>query len=187
MERLKQTNEVQLVPFNKSFLETIWKIGFSTEKPEWTKWNAPYFNDYRKFEDVKSFIASPIADFLMSEDCKCIVADAKPVGMVSKSWVDEATRWLEIGIVIYDDKIWSQGIATTALTKWVDAIFHETDTLEHIGMTTWSGNGAMMVVAEKLGFLKEGQIRKVRYYQGQYYDSVKYGVLREEWNKRALG
>lgn len=37
-------------------------------------------------------------------------------------------------------------------------------------MTTWSGNGTMMAVAEKLGFLKEGQIRKVRYYQGQYYD-----------------
>ena len=43
----------------------------------------------------------------------------------------------------------------------------------------------MMVVAEKLGFLKEGQIRKVRYYQGQYYDSVKYGILREEWAARA--
>ena len=33
----------------------------------------------------------------------------------------------------------AEGIATTALTKWVDAIFHETDALEHIGMTTWSG------------------------------------------------
>ena len=185
MESLKQTTEVQLVPFNKSFLETIWKIGFSTEKPAWTKWNAPYFNDYRKFDDAESFGESPIADFLMSEDCRCIVVGGQPVGMVSKSWVDEATRWLEIGIVIYDDQLWSRGIATTALTKWVDAIFHETDMLEHIGMTTWSGNGAMMVVAEKLGFLKEGQIRKVRYYKGQYYDSVKYGILREEWAARA--
>ena len=59
-------------------------------------------------------------------------------------------------------------------------IFQETDALEHIGMTTWNGNGAMMAVAEKLGFLKEGQIRKVRYYQGHYYDSMKYGILREE-------
>ena len=37
-------------------------------------------------------------------------------------------------------------------------ISRETDALEHIGITTWSGNGAMMAVAEKLGFLKEGQI-----------------------------
>ena len=40
MESLKQTTEVQLVPFNKSFLETIWKSGFSTDHPAWTKWNA---------------------------------------------------------------------------------------------------------------------------------------------------
>ena len=121
----------------------------------------------------------------MSEDCRCIVAGGLPVGMVSKSWVDEATRWLEIGIVIYDDQLWGDGIATNALTKWVDTIFQEIDALEHIGLTTWSGNSAMMAVAEKLGFLKEGQIRKVRYYQGQYYDSVKYGILREEWTTRA--
>ena len=30
MENLKQMTEVQLLPFNKSFLETIWKSGFST-------------------------------------------------------------------------------------------------------------------------------------------------------------
>lgn len=38
----------------------------------------------------------------------------------------------------------------------------------------------MIAVAKKLGFLKEGQIRKVRYYQGQYSGSMKYGILREE-------
>lgn len=39
----------------------------------------------------------------------------------------------------------------------------------------------MMRLGEKLGMEKEAQIRKVRFWQGQYYDSVKYGVLREEW------
>lgn len=43
----------------------------------------------------------------------------------------------------------------------------------------------MMAVAEKLGFLKEGQIRKVRYFQVQDYDSMKYGILREESATRA--
>ena len=39
----------------------------------------------------------------------------------------------------------------------------------------------MMKVAEKLGMTKEAVIRKVRYYNGTYYDSIKYGVLRDEW------
>ncbi|HHB0719010.1 TPA: GNAT family N-acetyltransferase [Enterococcus faecium] len=33
---------------------------------------------------------------------------------------------------------------------------------------------------EKCGMTKEGAIRKVRFLNNQYYDSVKYGILREE-------
>jgi RimJ/RimL family protein N-acetyltransferase len=28
---------------------------------------------------------------------------------------------------------------------------------------------------------KEAQVRQVRYWQNRYWDSVKYGILREEW------
>nr|MCX4136420.1 GNAT family N-acetyltransferase [Vibrio parahaemolyticus]MCX4136492.1 GNAT family N-acetyltransferase [Vibrio parahaemolyticus]MCZ6386917.1 GNAT family N-acetyltransferase [Vibrio parahaemolyticus]MCZ6386980.1 GNAT family N-acetyltransferase [Vibrio parahaemolyticus] len=31
---------------------------------------------------------------------------------------------------------------------------------------------------------QEARLRKVRYYNGEYYDSVKYGVLRSEWSER---
>lgn len=41
----------------------------------------------------------------------------------------------------------------------------------------------MMHLAEKIGLKKEAQIRRVRYFQGFYYDSVKYGILRSEWKK----
>lgn len=51
-------------------------------------------------------------------------------------------------------------------------------------MTTWSGNPRMMSLALKLGFQQEARLRKVRYYDGKYYDSVKYGVLRSEWQAR---
>jgi RimJ/RimL family protein N-acetyltransferase len=45
----------------------------------------------------------------------------------------------------------------------------------------------MMRCAEKLGMQQEARIRKVRYYQGEYYDSVKYGVLKEEWQTLIQG
>ena len=41
----------------------------------------------------------------------------------------------------------------------------------------------MMKLSEKLGLKLEGRIRKVRYYKDVYYDSVKYGILREEYYK----
>lgn len=53
-------------------------------------------------------------------------------------------------------------------------------------MTTWSGNERMIRVAEKLGMQLEGRIRKVRFHEGNYYDSVRMGILREEWES-AMG
>lgn len=38
----------------------------------------------------------------------------------------------------------------------------------------------MMRLGERSGMQLEGRIRKVRYWQGEYYDSIKYGLLRTE-------
>ncbi len=38
----------------------------------------------------------------------------------------------------------------------------------------------MQKIGEKCGMTKEGVIRKVRFLNNQYYDSVKYSILREE-------
>jgi RimJ/RimL family protein N-acetyltransferase len=42
----------------------------------------------------------------------------------------------------------------------------------------------MMKVGEKLGMTLEARLRKCRYYNGEYYDSIRMGLLREEWELR---
>lgn len=76
---------------------------------------------------------------------------------------------------------WGNGIASIALKTWLAELFAQHPELPHIGLTTWSGNIGMLRVSEKVGLLHEGTIRQVRYWQGTYYDSVKYGVLRSEF------
>lgn len=173
--------DIELVRFQEEYSNQIWEVGFSKEYPEWAKWNGPYFEDYLSYPSVETFRESPDWKYLLKDNCRCILVNGTPIGMVSRNWHDEKTRWLEIGIVIYDDSYWHSGVGTRALELWTDLTFQDFPEIEHIGLTTWSGNTRMMRSAEKLGFLKEAQIRKVRYWQGVYYDSVKYGVLREEW------
>ena len=103
--------------------------------------------------------------------------------MVSQNWIDEKTRWMEIGIVIYDENYWNKYIGTKALKLWTSEVFNAHPEIEHLGLTTFSGNPRMMKTAEKIGFIQEARIRKVRYWKGTYYDSMKYGVTREEWEK----
>lgn len=174
---------IELDKFNENYLKDIWKVGYSQDMPEWAKWNGPYFEEYTCYKDEKSFSQSEDWKFLLKDNCRAILIDKKAVGMVSRNWHDRKTRWMEIGIVIYDESFWSKGYGKEAFKIWISQSFKDYPELEHLGLTTWSGNKRMMGLAEKLGFLKEAQIRKVRYWQGFYYDSIKYGVLREEWFK----
>lgn len=60
----------------------------------------PYFDDYTSYSTFSNFKYSSIAEYLLSDSCKCICVEKRAIGMVSKNWIDKSTRWLEIGIVI---------------------------------------------------------------------------------------
>ena len=40
-----------------------------------------------------------------------------------------------------------------------------------------------MRLAEKLGYQEEARFRKARIVNGEYYDGIGFGILREEWEK----
>jgi RimJ/RimL family protein N-acetyltransferase len=149
-----------------------------TQNKEWTKFNGPYF----PYEPPtrESFEKEEFAKLTKGENSLLVTVDDKPVGSVSYYWECKSTRWLEAGIAIYDSNYWNKGIGTQALELWITHLL-KTQEIERVGATTWSGNPGMIACAIKAEMRLEAQLRKVRYYQGQYYDSVKFGVLREEW------
>lgn len=172
---------IQLAPCDRQNLKIIWDIGFREARPEWKNWDGPYFDDdYSSYQTFAAFLDDN-AEFYENEGRRCILYDGKPVGIVNRFWKDAKTRWLEVGITLFEAPTWGHGIGTEALKLWISETFNDFPELEHVGLVTWSGNHRMMRVAEKLGMVQEARIRKVRFYNGVYYDSVSYGVLREEW------
>lgn len=173
------TQRVTLRPAHDHEARTLHDL--LTHDDEWTRWNGPYIPyEHPTFEAYESRMFQRLR---AGQLARVIDVDGDPVGVVTFYWQDERTRWLEAGVVIYDPARWGQGIATRALTQWVTHLF-ETQVIERVGMTTWSGHARMMACAERLGFTLEGRLRKVRYHEGVYYDSIKYGVLRQEWAER---
>ncbi|MFL2020284.1 GNAT family N-acetyltransferase [Weissella hellenica] len=171
---LKQLRVQDLLPF--------WELAFSNPDAEWTKWNGPYFHDTlptkKDFIDLKQF--NP---YLENPMRKVIWLNNEMVGLVSAYYEDvPLNQWLDVGITVYKQTNWHQGIGKVALDQWITELF-ETTTLPHIGLTTWSGNLRMIALAESLQLIKEAEVRQVRFWQNKYWDSVKYGVLRDEWIK----
>lgn len=157
----------------------LWKMAYDGDL-EWTKWNGPYFNNpILTFEEFKKVAEE---NYLNNPYRAVIVYENKVVGQVSAFWEDgELKNWLEFGILLYEQNTWSKGMGSIVTKLWITHLFEITPHIHRIGFTTWSGNKGMMKVGEKIGMTKEAQIRKVRYYQKKYYDSIKYGVLRNEW------
>ena len=175
----KLKKEITVKKISENDFKRLHSIIYQGENPEWKKWDGPYYDDY-KFTDYENFLKDKV-DFFKSDNVKGIYIDGILMGTVSRYWEDRKTRWIEVGIVIYDSNYWYGGYGSEALKIWTTKTFDDFPELEHIGLTTWSGNISMMKSAEKIGYKLEGRIRKVRYHMNEYFDSMKYGVLREEW------
>ncbi|MCZ4271799.1 GNAT family protein [Maritalea porphyrae] len=150
------------------------------------QFNGPYFGlpddaeQDRYIQRLREKLEAPEQDLK-----KLLIIDARSdriLGEVSWYWRSKATYWMEIGILIFNQSDWSKGIGANALKLLIGQLFADRDELVRIGLTTWSGNQGMMRLAQKLGMRQEACYRKARFWQGQYYDSVSYGVLKEEWS-----
>lgn len=152
---------------------------------EWHKWNGPYFkkDTQEEFEKNMNELEGKLKKGEELKN-KHIYIDNELAGEVSWYWRSKETLWLDMGLLIMDESYWGKGIGTKVLKIWIDRIFEEMPELVRVGYTTWSGNKGMMKVGEKLGMVKEACFRNARILGGKYYDSVSYGVLREEWENK---
>ncbi|MGM7684538.1 GNAT family N-acetyltransferase [Cytobacillus sp. Hm23] len=172
-------NKVILRSIEQQDLPVLWDFIYGEDVPEWKKWDGPYFPLEK--ESIEEFKVS-MAKHMQEASLFAIEVNGKLVGTTTYYWEYKPTRWLEVGIIIYDPNYWSDGYGTDALILWVTEMFKRFP-IERVGLTTWSGNERMMKSAEKLGMKLEGRLRKCRYHNGIYYDSIKMGVLRDEWEQ----
>ncbi|MFT8312084.1 MAG: GNAT family protein [Sporolactobacillus sp.] len=87
------------------------------------------------------------------------------------------------GIPLCQFRYWRRKLRhNSAFGLWTDYLFQAMPEIVRVDLRTWSGNFGMMKLAEKLGYTKEACFRKARIVNGKYYDSIGYGVLREEWD-----
>lgn len=177
---ISMRKDIYLKPIKRDELYLIWAVSYGPKADlEWMKYNGPYFNN--PVESWTEFAIGYGESLIDNPMCKAIVVNNQIIGLVTAYWEDGGLRqWLEVGILIYDSRLWRRNIGTIALSMWITELFDKFEHLPHIGFTTWSGNPGMEKIGTKCGMKEEARIRKVRYVGGNYYDSVKYGILRDE-------
>ncbi|TDB49740.1 GNAT family protein [Bacillus sp. CBEL-1] len=173
-----------LTELSDSDLDEYYYWKFEEEQKEAKKWNGPYIPEpWKSKEEFKQLWvqANELLPGVPRELAIKGKGSSKFIGTVGTYWVDRNTNWAETGIVIYNPDYWSGGYGTDAYRLWIDFLFENTN-LHRLGMSTWSGNHRMLKVANKIGMKEEARIRDARMVDGKYYDAVKMGILKTEWD-----
>ena len=172
-------HELTIRPVKLDDLKRLWELIYKDEQPEWKLWDAPYYPHqaltYEEFMPKGETFVN--CDYFWAIEVNGIIR-----GIISYYWEHEPSKWLEMGIVLHESSSWGNGLGTRAMKLWINHLF-TTMPLVRVGYTRWSGNERMIRVGEKLGMTLEARIRKVRFYNGHFYDSIRMGLLREEWEK----
>lgn len=174
-------NKVVLKKAIKEDIDELYFWKYEEKEQAAKKWNGPYITEERisKEEYRKQWVQEIFSDIPAS---LIIKGDGKAIGYVGSYWVDKNTNWLETGVVIYDKNFWNGGYGSEAYKLWIDFLFRSTS-IHRLGMSTWSGNVRMMKAAEKIGMKEEARIRDARMVDGNYFDAIKMGILRGEWEE----
>ena len=106
--------------------------------------------------------------------------DTRPIGVVT---VEDAS-WRRPELVYWlVPEVHGEGYGAEAVSLVVDYVFR---TYDHpaVGAAAYAFNEASRGLLESLGFSEEGRTRRDRFVDGEYVDTVQYGLLREEWRER---
>lgn len=91
--------------------------------------------------------------------------------------------WLGLGLG--DRQDWGKGYGRQAMELILKFAFDELN-LHRIQLTVFSYNKRAISLYEGLGFTREGTYREFLQRDGQRYDMILFGLLRDEWEKTRL-
>jgi ribosomal-protein-alanine N-acetyltransferase len=135
-----------------------------------------FVNDYRHSRYVNRE-PDPLAIVLKSDPLGTMI------GALGAHWVSQPNETMEMGYSIAEP-YWGKGLMTEACTALVRYVFTEF-AVERLQARVFVGNDASERVMAKLGFTREGVLRRAILRRGQWWDVAMWSTLRQEWEQRA--
>ncbi|MGD8394113.1 MAG: GNAT family protein [Candidatus Eiseniibacteriota bacterium] len=160
---------------------------------EWHRWDGPYYPRPNAREIARRLRAKReliVSGLFPTPRRSLAIAERtgdRLLGQVIWYWQSQETDWLSAGIAVFDPRERGRGAGYAALGLWCDYLWQAMPSIVRLDLRTWSGNGRMIRLAEKLGFREEARFRKARIVEGTHHDGLGFGVLREEWEGRYPG
>ena len=146
---------------------------------EWLN-NPDYFGEYVPLKQQSRTELEKGYD-TMPPEVRWFIIEKKDESKIGSIGHFPAGKLFEIGYAIIPSER-GKGCCTEAVKIMVDYLFLSKD-IGRIQAHTDIRNAASQKVLEKVGFKKEGTIRKSNFIRGEWRDTYLYSILREEWKE----
>ncbi len=108
-----------------------------------------------------------------------IEKDGKVIGSIVFSRIRWFNRKSEISIILKKE-FQGKGYGKKSLKAAMDFAFNKMN-LHRLEAEVYEFNNVSIKLIESLGFKKEGILREAQYSKGKYWDIIRYGILRNEF------
>jgi len=114
--------------------------------------------------------------------CFWIMQDKKKVGVIAYNTIDAQNKKTEIDIIIGDATNMGKGYGSDAIKTLCGYIFDKFG-LNKIWIEARANNPRAIQAYQNTGFKKEGILREEDYFNGEFVDCVRLGILKKEFQK----
>ncbi|WP_142316508.1 GNAT family N-acetyltransferase [Bacillus toyonensis] len=143
------------------------------------KW-LPLIANNKQIEDTENFIKSTMKQFGDNNGFQAgIWYNGEISGVIGFHKIDWHNRSTSIGYWLGKD-FGGSGLMTKACRAFVNHAITELN-LNRVEIRAAVENQKSRAIPERLGFIKEGQIRKAEWLYDHYVDHIVYGMLAEDW------
>jgi RimJ/RimL family protein N-acetyltransferase len=117
------------------------------------------------------------------EDLLIETLDGHLVGDISVQSTDSRSGAFSIGIGIRERSEWGKGYAKEAMLLMLRYMYHERR-YQKCNLGVYAYNKRAIAFYRHLGFVDEGRLRSNHFTDGEYYDEILLGMIREEFDQR---
>ena len=110
-----------------------------------------------------------------------IEKDEKLIGEIGFKNIKLINRKAELNIIIKKEYR-NKGYAKEALSEMIEYGFRNLN-FHRLEAEVYEYNKASIRLVENIGFVKEGELREAKYHNGKYHSILRYGLLKNEWQK----
>jgi ribosomal-protein-serine acetyltransferase len=142
----------------------------------------PWVKYMKSLEDYKEVIQQWLLQLTENKGFQSgIYYKGKFVGMIGIHPIDWVAKMTAIGYWLAEEHQ-GKGIITECCQKVMQICFEEYE-LNRLEIRCDPANKRSRAIPKRLGFIQEGVLRGVMNQNGQYHDSVVYGILKSEYKE----